>query len=107
MDDHIHHFHLNKTMEEDVNMEPTLIDLDFDVVGIGDVVEGAVDALADVVEAEMVVPIDLSFLLTYLGVPQPAVDSLDSAKSPHIVADQCLTGVVVEGHHFFQSLNYS
>jgi hypothetical protein len=67
-------------MEEDVNMEWTLIDPDCDVVGIEDVVEAVVDAFADVVEGEGAeplvhhqVPIDLPFLPTYLAKQQLAV----------------------------------
>ena len=53
MADRIHYFHLNKMMtEEDVNMEPILIDPDCDVVGIENVVEAVVDAFVDVAEGE-------------------------------------------------------
>ena len=56
--DRIHYFHLNKmTMEGDVNTEPTLIDPDYDVVGIEGVVEVVVDAFVDVVEGEGAEPL--------------------------------------------------
>lgn len=91
-------------------MEQTSIDLDYDVVDIGDVVEGVADALADVgledpvVEGlGQVVPIDFP---KDLEVAQLVADLPDFVRNPHIVVDQYPMDEVVQGHHSFQSPNY-
>ena len=89
-------------------MEPTSIDLDYDVEDIEDVEEeGAVDALVDVdllevVEVVELVPMDSQ---TTLEVVLLAVDLLDFVKSLHIVVDRYLMDEVVEDRHSFQFPN--
>src|SRR5271167_474829 len=98
------------TTAQDVNMEPTSADPDYDVVDIEDVVEAVADALADVGLEDLVVedlgqevPTDF---LKDLEVAQLVVDLPDFVRNPHIVVDQYPMDEVVEDHRSFQSPNY-